>query len=240
MSSTINRLCVLTSLALLTASQATAQNQFFPGAQQSGYVFNPLAGAQPVPAQTPGPAVQLPSGVWQVPSHSTVQSPRFLPGQVPNQAAPWIRPPVGPIPGQLAPGTLIDRRTGLPIQIATGQQTLQTQQPAQQQQLQNTPQQAQPQQPRPAYPWQMSPPAQRFWNSVGGYGRSYHGQSQAGYSNFGQNHHNQSQRGYSSHNQSLAGQTWPQQSFRNQSRFNQSLPNTTLHNVVVPYGRNWR
>ncbi len=240
MSSSLRHLCVLTGLALLTDSPATAQNQFFPGAQQQGYVFNPLAGAQPIPSQPASPAVQLPSGVWQVPSSSAVQSPRFLPGQVPNQAAPWIRPPVGPIPGQLAPGTLIDRRTGLPIQIANGQQVPQTQQSAQQQRLQNTSQQAQLQQPRPAYPWQMSPPAQRFWNSVRGYGRSYHGQSQASYSNFGQNHHNQSQRGYSSHNQTYAGQTWPRQGFHNQSRFNQSLPNTTLHNVVVPYGRHWR
>ncbi len=240
MSSSLNRLCFLACLALLTASPVTAQNQFFPGAQQQGYVFNPLAGAQPVPAQPASPAVQLPSGVWQVPSSSAVQSPRFLPGQVPNQAAPWIRPPVGPIPGQLAPGTLIDRRTGLPIQIANGQQVQQAQQSAQQRDPQNTAQQNQPGQQLPVYPWQMSPPAQRFWSNVGGYGRSYHGQSQAGYSNFGQNHHNQSQAGYSRHNQSYAGQTWPQQTFHNQSHFNQSLPNTTLYNVVVPYGRNWR
>ena len=243
MASSLRHICVLTGLALLTASPAMAQNQFFPGAQQPGYVFNPLAGAQPAPAQPASSAVKLPSGVWQVPSYPAAQSPRFLPGQSPNQAAPWIRPPVGPIPGQFAPGqpgpgTLIDCQTGLPIQIA-GQPAANLQ-PTNASTGQNT---AQPNQPPPlqsAYPWQMPPPAQRFWHDMRGYGRSYYGQGQSGYSNFGRNNFNQSQPGYSRHNQSRAGQSYSQPSFHNQNRFNQSLPNTTLHNVLVPYGRNWR
>ena len=237
MSPIINRVCGFAGLILMMASPAAAQNQFFPRAPQSSYVFNPLAGTQPMSAQ---PAAQLPSGVWRVQAPPPARNSAFLTGQTPDQAAPWIRPPVGPIPGQLAPGTLIDRRTGLPIQIAAGQQVPQNQQAAEQQRHQNAPQQAQPQQQLPVYPWQMSPPAQRFWQSVGGYGRSYHGQSHHSYSNFGQNLHNQSQSGFSNHNQSYAGQRWARQSFHNQNHFNQSLPNTTLHNVVVPYGRNWR
>jgi len=237
MSPSINRRGFLTLLALLTASPAVAQNQFFPGAPQSGYVFNPLAGTQPVTAP---PAVQLPSGVWHVPATPPARNSTFLPGQTPTQAAPWLGPPVSPMPGQIAPGTLIDPRTGLPIQIAAGQQVPQNPHAVQQQSTQQTPPQDYRNQQLPVYPWQMSPPAQRFWRSVGGYGRSYYGQSQAGYSNFGQNHYNQNQAGFSRHGQSHAGQSWPRQNFHNQNRFNQNLPNTTLHNVVVPYGRNWR
>jgi hypothetical protein len=230
MSLNIIRLGALAALALLPASPAAAQNQVFPGAPQSTYVFNPLAGAQPVATRPASPAVQPPGGVWQVPSRPAVLSPRFLPGQFPDQAAPWVRPPVGPIPGQFVPDQLVPGR-----QIATSQPAAQLHSAKPNAALpgQSTPQPH-------VMPWQMSPPARRFWHDLGGYGGSTYGQSQPGFSKFGQNHFNQSASGYSRHNQSDAGQSYSQPSFHNQNHFHQSLPNTTLHNVVIPYGRNWR
>ena len=262
MNSTI-RISLLTAFALSTASLATAQDQFFPGEPQALYIFNPLAGAQPATAPAAPATPQPASGVWVIQALPVVQFSQTPPLQTPNPANPWIGPPVGAFPGQYPPGTLIDLRTGLPLQIATAQPGVPSQhlqqvpgtgqlqqagqaqhpgqtQPSAQPAAQHTAQTQQPIPQPPVFPYQMTVPARRFWHDIGGYGRSYFGQSGPGYSTYGQQHVNQNQFGMSRHNMSHAGQSFPQPSRHNMNRFNQSLPNTTLHNVVVPYGRNWR
>ncbi|MHC4874942.1 MAG: hypothetical protein ACYTGL_00500 [Planctomycetota bacterium] len=224
---------LLASLALFAATPAFAQDQFFPGAPPSPSIFNPLAGTQPAPPAPGQTQADRNSGVWQIPSPQIVPSPAPSAGMLPQPGGPQLGPPVSPMPGQYPPGTLVDLRTGLPINIANGQPI----DSAQQQPAANSRDQVVPQQtPLP----RVSPAARRFWRGVRGYGRSEFGQSRAGYSNFGQSLSGQNQSGYSRHNQSLRGQSFPSRGFRNQSRFNQSLRGTTLHNVVVPYGRNWR
>lgn len=235
----LNARVLLAALAMLAAAPASAQNQFFPGAPRSGYVFNPLAGTQPIPAQPMNVPSQPQAGVWHIQPPPAAQNSQFPTAQPQNPANTWMRPPVASPPSQLPPGALIDLRTGLPIQVAIGQ-GIAGQSAATTQRLgvrTAHPAQLVPQ--PPVFPYQMTPQARQFWRGVRGYGQSDFGQSR-GYSSYGQNHFNQTRSGYSRHNQSRAGQSYPQRSFHNQNRFNQTRSNASLYNVVIPYGHNWR
>lgn len=234
------RLWLMAGLMLAGNRLTGAQDQYFPGAPQSAPAFHPI-----VPGGTAGQSGrsqrQPPSGsgVWAMPLPPTVRANPFPHGQAPDQAAPWGRPPVGPIPGQYGATVFIDRRTGLPVQPQTGWQR---ESPRNRQPADRTGKpsfNAQPPQP-PVFPFQMSPPARRFWHNAQGYGRSVYGQSAPGFSTYGQNRFNQSNVRQSRHNVTRFGQSFAWPGWKSGSRFNQSLPNTSLHNVVVPYGASWR